>query len=302
MASNFMFSQVTVPFLHVGGTVEIVDFGSVEQTLQAIEGGATFLSLIPWFGFQLIEAARERSPIPNRLRISEVGGDRVPLSYFRRFEEAFGLLPREHVGMTEANTYTVNPLLEEDLRLGSVGTALPEVEVEIRDASRHKQPPGVEGEVWVKTPGRMEEYWGDPEGTRETISEDWVATGDAGYLDEDGYLWLSGRIKHIIICDGDNIHPKEVEQEIAEHPLVERACVFGLPHPRRGEAVAAAVILKDPGDTLSVAELGAYLEDKLTEVKIPKDLLVLESFPEMAGGKLDRAAMAEALRGRRAAQ
>ncbi len=121
MSSNFVFSQLTVPFLDRGGTVEIVDFGSVEQTLRAIERGATFLSLIPWFGFKLIEHGRERARTPNAIRVSEVGGDRVPMNYFRDFKEVFGILPREHLGMTEANTYCVNPAVEDEIRLGSVG-------------------------------------------------------------------------------------------------------------------------------------------------------------------------------------
>lgn len=295
MASNFMFSQLTIPFLDVGGSVEIVDFGSVEQTLQAIIDGATFLSLVPWFGYQLIEAARTRAPLPNRIRVAEVGGDRVPLSYFYEFEKVFGLLPREHLGMTEANTYTSNPLVEGDLRLGSVGKVLPEVDVEIRDPARHILPARAVGEIWVKTPGRMEAYWADDKKTRKILSAGWVASGDAGYLDEDGYLWLSGRIRHLIICDGDNIYPGEVESQIVFHPLVDRACVFGLAHARRGEVVAAAVILKNREKTLTVTGLEQFLCDRLSEVKIPKALLLLDRFPLTAAGKLDRNALAAAL-------
>lgn len=295
MASNFMFSQLTIPFLDVGGSVEIVDFGSVEQTLQAIIDGATFLSLVPWFGFQLIEAARARAPLPNRIRIAEVGGDRVPLSYLYEFEKVFGLLPREHLGMTEANTYTSNPLAEGDLRLGSVGKALPEVDIEIRDPARQILTAGAVGEIWVKTPGRMEAYWGNDKKTRETLSAGWIASGDAGYMDEDGYLWLTGRIRHMIICDGDNIYPGEVEGQIALHPRVDRACVFGLTHARRGEIVAAAVILKKREETLTVADLGDFLCDRLSEVNTPKALLLLDRFPVTAAGKLDRNAMAAAL-------
>ncbi len=259
-----MFSQLTIPFLDVGGSVEIVDFGSVEQTLQAIIDGATFLSLIPWFGFQLIEAARARAPLPNRIRIAEVGGDRVPLSYLYEFEKVFGLLPREHLGMTEVNTYTSNPLVEGDLRLGSVGKALPEVDIEIRDPARQILTAGAVGEIWVKTPGRMEAYWGNDKKTRETLSAGWIASGDA-------------------------------EGQIALHPLVDRACVFGLAYARRGEIVAAAVILKKREETLTVAGLGDFLCDRLSEVNIPKALLLLDRFPVTAAGKLDRNAMAAAL-------
>ncbi len=299
MSTNFVFAQLTVPFLDVGATVEIVDFGSVPQTLDAIERGATFLSLIPWFGFALIEGGRTRYPTPNRLRVSEVGGDRVPGSYFEGFQEVFGLMPREHLGMAEANTYVVNPPSGRGLRTGSVGLPLPEVQIEVRDPSGQRLPVGVEGQIWVSSPANMAGYWEDAEATRATMIDGWVATGDAGYLDEDGYLWFSGRIKQIIICDGDNIHPAEIELHISRHPSVKQACVVGLPHPTRGETVAAAVILRDPRRDVSAEELAEFLDDRLAGVKIPRTLLVLERFPETPVGKLDRTAIAARLLDRR---
>lgn len=302
MSTNFVFAQLTVPFLDVGGTVEIVDFGDVGQTLSAIQRGATFLSLIPWFGFQLIDAGRRRGATPNRLRVVEVGGDRVPSSFFASFQEVFGVMPREHLGMAEANTYVVNPPEGKGLRPGSVGLPLPGVQVEVRD--RHGQPEaaGAEGHIWVKSPANMVGYWEDPQLTRASLVDGWVATGDVGVLDRDGYLWHTGRAKQIIICDGDNIYPKEVEGEISRHPLVEQACVVGVPHPTRGETVAAAVVLRAPDDDLTVAVLADFLRDRLAEVKIPKTVLVLDRFPETAASKLDRNAIAAAIlaRGQRA--
>jgi acyl-CoA synthetase (AMP-forming)/AMP-acid ligase II len=144
----------------------------------------------------------------------------------------------------------------------------------------------------------MEAYWQDPVATREVMVDGWVATGDAGYLDSDGFLWLSGRIKHIIICDGDNIHPGEVEREIAKHPRVKRVSVFGIRHETRGETVAAAVILRKGEDEFTLSDLQGFLDDRLSEVKVPKSLLILDRFPETVGDKLDREAMAGALRER----
>jgi len=291
LASNFMFSQVTVPFLEVGGTVEVVDFGSVDQTLRAIASGATFLSLIPWFGFQLLQGARTRMPMRAGLRACAVGGDRVPLSFFSEFKEVFGITPREFMGMTETNCYTVNPRQEENIKVGSAGTTFPDVRLQIRDPSGIVLPPGREGEIWVRTPGAMEGYWEDPERTDEVMKEGWFATGDLGYLDDDGYLWFSGRRKHIIICDGDNIHPREIEHEIVRHPLVRRACVIGIPHPTRGETVAAAVILEDPDAELTLEEISEFLQGQLSDTKIPQALLVLDRLPLTANGKIDRRAI-----------
>jgi fatty-acyl-CoA synthase len=134
----------------------------------------------------------------------------------------------------------------------------------------------------------MEGYWNDPERTAEVMREGWIATGDSGYLDSDGYLWYAGRIKQIIICDGDNIHPKEVEREILEHPLVARACVVGVPHPVRGEIVGAAVVLRDLASSVTLEAMVDFLGDRLTEVKLPKHLVTLEEFPQMANGKVDQ--------------
>jgi long-chain acyl-CoA synthetase len=227
----------------------------------------------------------------HRIRVCEVGGDRVPLSFHEGFREVFGVLPREHLGMTEANTFTVNPEEEERIRVGSVGLPLPECSVEIRAPDGTVLPPEEEGEIWALTPGRMEEYLWDPEKTAETIVDSWVATGDAGYLDSDGYLWLSGRFKHIIICDGDNVHPGEVERALAEHPSIKEVCVFGVPHDLRGETVAAAIETVSDGSGVTLQDLEVFLRSELTEVKIPKDLLVMERLPQTAVGKLDRREM-----------
>jgi long-chain acyl-CoA synthetase len=288
MASNFVFAQVTVPVLDRGGTVEVVDFGNVEQTLNAIEAGATFLSLIPWFGFELITAAAERPTRANRLRACAVGGDRVAKSFFQEFAGTFGIVPQEHLGMTETNTFVCNPPAGRGMRIGSVGKPFPGAHVEIRGRNGAVLGPGMEGEIWVSSPGGMEGYWNDPERTAEVMRDGWIATGDSGYMDSDGYLWYAGRIKQIIICDGDNIHPKEVEQEILEHSLVARTCVVGVPHPIRGEVVGAAVVLKDPGSSLALEAMVEFLGDRLTEVKLPKYLVTLEEFPQMANGKVDQ--------------
>lgn len=294
---NFMFSQLTVPFLDAGGAVHIVDFGSVDQTADALRGGATFICLIPWLGYLLLDHFRQNEPNQLKLRACLVGGDRVPLDFFPRFNEIFGVMPAELLGMTETNTYVVNPLVEGDLRLGSVGTPLPESQIEIRDPDCRPVPTEKTGEIWVKTPMAMAGYWQNPEQTRLTMRDGWVATGDGGYLDEDGYLWFTGRIKHMIICDGDNIYPGEVENIVGSHPAVSQACVVGVPHETRGETVAAAVTLENPANGLTLEELQEFLADRLAETKTPQKLIVLDSLPQTTNGKLDRKAIAALMRG-----
>lgn len=296
MASNFVFAQLTVPFLEAGATVQVADFGSVAQTLEAIRDGATFLSLIPWLGYRLVDAARPGDLAGNRLRVAQVGGDGVPPDYFRCFRAAFGIAPRQMIGMTETNTYATNPMVEGDLRLESCGRPLPGVAIEVRDAGGWPLPTGEQGEIWVRTPAAMAGYWRDPGLTHQTVVGGWVRTGDAGRLDGDGYLWFSGRIKHVIVCDGDNIHPREVEIEIMRHPDVRWACVFGVPEPRRGQVIAAAVVLKPSRRDLPLQELRGFLADRLAMEKVPSQLRVLEAFPHSRVGKLDRAALLDGCR------
>jgi long-chain acyl-CoA synthetase len=297
MATNFVFAQLTAPFLDLGGTVEVVDFGSADQTLKAIERGATFLSLIPWFGYQLIEAGRRRPPSLNRLRACAMGGDRIPLGFFDEFREVFGILPREHLGMAETNVYVVNPPEEDRIKVGSVGLPMPDAEVEVRGPQGKRLPIGAEGEIWVKALTLMEGYWEDPDLTEAVLVDGWFGTGDLGHLDEDGYLWFSGRARHLIVCDGDNIHPREIEHEIARHPRVEQACVVGVPDRRRGETVGVALTPEGPDFDLGLEELASYLEHRLTEVKIPKSLVVLKALPETVNGKVDRRAVLSLLQG-----
>jgi acyl-CoA synthetase (AMP-forming)/AMP-acid ligase II len=289
-----MFSQLTVPFLDAGGAVHIVDFGSAEQAADALRAGATFICLIPWLGYLLMEHFREHPPRDLSLRVCLVGADRVPRDFFSEFEKLTGVIPAEILGMTETNVYAVNRLIEGNLRLGSVGQAFPDSEIQTRDARGRAVETGVSGEIWVKTPMAMAGYWQDPEQTRRAMSDGWVATGDAGYLDADGFLWFTGRLKHLIICDGDNVYPKEVENAIGQHPVVNQVCVVGLPHETRGETVGAAVTVND-SHTLTLEELETFLEDKLAETKIPTKLLVLDQLPQTSTGKLDHAAVASSL-------
>jgi len=226
-----------------------------------------------------------------------MGGDRIPLKFFDEFKEVFGILPREHIGMTETNVYAVNPEKESEIKVGSVGPVLEDVELQIRDSSGAVLPSGESGEIWVLTPAAIEGYWNDPEKTREVMVDGWFCTGDVGHFDQDGYLWFSGRTKHLILCDGDNLRPGEIENEINRHPAVAVSSVFGVPHPTRGETVAAAVILGGAGSDsraeagLSLEELAGFLRDRISDVKIPQHLLILESFPQTPVGKVDRKAL-----------
>lgn len=298
MAHNFLFSQLAVPFLDAGGSVQVVDFGSCEQTAEAMQSGATFLAMIPWFAIALFEYCERHKLGRGSLRVCMLGGDRPPDIAFELCRRVFGVPALQNIGMTETNTYAVNMALPELVAEGAAGRPLPEVQIEIRDSDGNRCLSGVSGEIWVRTPARMDRYWNDPIETEKVVREGWLATGDSGHIDGDGLLWFDARIRNIIVCDGDNVYPGEVEKEIARHPHVRQAVVLGLPQERHGEIVAAAVVLHD-GCDLAPAEMQKFLETRLSIGKIPSHWSVFEALPASSNGKLDLEAIRQHMQHRK---
>lgn len=288
LSQNFVFCHLALPMFQVGGGVHIVDFGSAGQTARALRAGATFLKLIPWFVTVLLEYCEQHQVRAPALRYCLLGGDRVPMALFAECHRILGVTASHNFGMTEANTYSINLDNCSGPKAGSCGLPLPGVQIEIRNPQGGLCPPGETGEIRVNTPAAMVEYWKDEDATREIMDGGWIKTGDAGHLDSDGYLWFDGRIKHIIICDGDNIYPSEVERAIAAYPVVGQVAVFGIPDEVHGERVAAAVVTRN-GGVLDVPALQSFLVSRLAQSKIPSDFIVLESLPKTALGKIDLA-------------
>ncbi len=146
-------------------------------------------------------------------------------------------------------------------------------------------PPGQVGEIVVRGPNVFREYWNLPEATAQSIRDGWFHTGDLGRRDEEGYVYIVGRSKDMIISGGENIYPLEVEQVLQGHPAVAEVAVFGVPDPRWGEVPRAAVVLR-PGQKVSREELLAYCEGKLARYKIPKEVVFLPELPRSASGKV----------------
>ena len=182
------------------------------------------------------------TPLPS-LRSFFAGGDVVPLDTHDRFRRATGLDVSEVCGMTEAITYTVNPPFGEK-RLGSIGKPLGKTQVRIADEHGAELPDGSEGEILIKSPSNMVGYWNDTLHSVATYRDGWLASGDLGRRDAQGYLWFVGRKKEIIIRGGSNISPLEVEEVIDQHPAVHTSGVVGMPDARWGQIVVAYVSLR----------------------------------------------------------
>jgi acyl-CoA synthetase (AMP-forming)/AMP-acid ligase II len=190
-------------------------------------------------------------------------------------------------GMTETNAQGVS--IAGDLvyeKTGSSGLAHPIVDIEVRDAAGSVLPAGETGEFWLRTPTLIREYWNRPEANASDFTDGWYRTGDIGYVDEDGYVYLADRAKDMIIRGGENIYPVEIEHAFLELDAVAEVAVVGVPDERMGENVAAIIRLHD-GASMSEEELIAYARGKLAGYKVPCFVLLREEpFPRNSTQKV----------------
>jgi long-chain acyl-CoA synthetase len=197
-------------------------------------------------------------------------------------------------GLTETgNTAVCLPPEDHTLgspRLRAAGRPYPGVRVKIVDSFGKPLPTGKIGEICLHSPARMLEYWGNPPATAQTLVDGWVHTGDAGYLDEDGYVHISDRLKDMIIVAGENIYPTEVENALTRHPAVAEAAVVGIPDDRFGETVCAFVALR-PGERARPRDLLLFLADHLAGFKIPSRFEFVDRVPRNPSGKILRRAL-----------
>jgi acyl-CoA synthetase (AMP-forming)/AMP-acid ligase II len=177
---------------------------------------------------------------------------------------------------------------------GSVGRGTG-IKVSIMDGTGNHFSPGERGEVVIQGPNVISAYENNPEANATSFTNGWFRTGDQGYLDSDGYLLLTGRIKELINRGGEKIAPKEIDEVLLAHPAVAEAVAFGVPHTTWGEEVAAAVVLREPHSEASIL---AYCRERLADFKCPKKLYVVETIPRTATGKIQRGAVATALAGK----
>ncbi len=221
------------------------------------------------------------------------GASPIPLELMREAMEVIGCGFVQMYGMTETSG-TIVALDPEDHvpegspKMRSVGKPLAGVELKIIDASGKQVPTGEVGEIATRSDRNMDRYWNLPEATAETIDADgWLRTGDAGYLDEDGYLYIHDRVKDMIISGGENIYPAEVENALYSHPAVGDVAVIGVPDQKWGEAVKACVVIK-PGQALSEADLIAHAREHIAGYKCPKSVDFIDALPRNPSGKILR--------------
>ncbi len=256
----------------------------------------TWYSAVPTMHQMVLARAERNAAIiaAHRFRFIRSSSAPLPPVVMERMEAVFGAPVLESYGMTEAShQMTSNPLPPGRRKPGSVGIGFG-VDVGIMDEGGQLLPPGVKGEVVVRGPNVVDGYENNPEANAAAFVDGWFRTGDQGYLDEDGYLCLTGRMKELINRGGEKISPLEIDDVLLRHPAVAEALAFAVPHPTLGEEVHAAIVLRE-GMTASERELRDHCAGFLADFKIPRAIHILNALPRGATGKLQRITMAKTL-------
>jgi long-chain acyl-CoA synthetase len=293
---------LAVPLFHVTGCIPVMlsAFSSgmklvimyrwdAEKALQLIESErvTTFVG-VPTQSWDLIESPNFHKYDTSSLASIAGGGAPSPPTLVRRVEKEFASgRPAIGYGMTETNAYGPGNSGDDYLsHPSSAGRVVPIMQIEVRDDRDEPVAAGQRGEIWFKGPNLIRGYWNKPEETAKTIVNGWLRSGDIGYLDQDGFIYVEDRAKDMVLRGGENIYSAEVEAAIYEHPAVYEAAVFGVPDPRLGEQVAAAVVLKR-GVTLTVDELQAHVRERLAPFKVPTLVTFsTDQLPRSATGKI----------------
>jgi len=231
------------------------------------------------------------SGLTHRLRLAGSGGAPLPESVRSCLEQALGIPVLEHYGMTEASQITTNLPPPGPFKPGTVGIP-PADTMMIATPDGKGLPSGQRGEIWVRGANVTTGYLNGHRLDQSAFVDGWFRTGDIGSFDEEGFLTLHGRIKELINRGGEKISPFEVEAAIMKHPAVEEAVAFALPHPRLGEDVGLALVLR-PGAMLDIAEFRRFMSDSISWNKIPRRIHALESIPKGLGGKALRRKLRE---------
>lgn len=278
---------LTLP-IKTGARIHLVDRFLPTDTLNEMErSGATVFGGVPSMFGLMLQSPRETRPDLTALRLCVSGGAPLPPEVWRAFEETFNAKLVEGYGLTEASpVVAVNP--PEGIRKpGSVGPPVPGVEAKIVDDNDQPVERGEVGELAIRGGNIMKGYLDHPEETAKAVRDSWLFTGDLVREDEDGYLYIVGRKKELIIVGGLNVCPGEVDRVLVEHPAVMEAAAFGAPDPARGEAVWAAVVLR-PEMSASEREIQRFCRDKLAAYKVPRHIEIRADLPKTALGKVAR--------------
>jgi long-chain acyl-CoA synthetase len=211
----------------------------------------------------------------------------MPVELFKRFEQRFKAFILEGYGLSEGTCVSsVNPVGGKR-KIGSIGLPLRGQQMQIVNEQGKEMAPGEVGEIVIRGRNVMAGYLKDPAATAEVLREGWLHTGDLGYRDAEGYFFIVGRKKEMIIRGGENIYPKEIEEVLYRHPFLQEVAVVGIPDTVWGEEVFVFVVLKE-GSSLTEEEIIHYCREHLADFKCPRRVVFKKEFPKTATGKIQK--------------
>ncbi|GAA1916009.1 long-chain-fatty-acid--CoA ligase [Nocardioides marmoribigeumensis] len=292
-------SLAVVPFFHVYGlsligvavryvsTITVMERFDAAAAVEAMErDGVSIMFGVPTMYHALLQQDTSGRDL-SRFRLAVSGGAAIPGEILREVEERYGVLLLEGYGLSEScATATFNRSFE-DRRFLSIGKPIWGVEVVVVDGDGRRLPRGAEhvGELVVRGHNVMKGYRNNPEATAEALRDGWLHTGDLGYEDEDGYLFVVDRLKDLVIRGGYNVYPREIEEVLYAHPAISEAAVIGRPDDRLGEEVVAVVVLR-PGAEATEADVIAFCKARLAAYKYPREVRLVPDLPKGSTGKI----------------
>ena len=297
-------SLVAMPAFHIGGSgwgIQGVRAGAKNIVLSEFipslvlsniqTYGVTKIFMVPAAMQMVLAEPNAREIDYSTIKYILYGASPIPLDLLREAIEVFKCGFIQLYGMTETTgSATYLPAEDHDVdgneRMRSAGKPFPGVEVKIMDDSGKSVPNGRVGEICLKSPAVMVGYWNLDDATKKTITPDgWLRTGDAGYLDDDGYVYVHDRVKDMIVSGAENIYPAEVESALFGHPAIADVAVIGVPDDKWGEAVKA-VVVKKPGEELSEADVQKFARAQIAGYKVPKSVDFIDALPRNPSGKI----------------
>lgn len=254
----------------------------------------TYLSANPTILASILDAVTQRRPAaPQSLRFVRSGSNALSAAIQQRLESALRVPVIQGYGMTETGYIAQNPLPPRERRTGSVGVAMG-TELMIGNDDPQASLDGGIGEILVRSPGVMHGYENDAEANELAFHDGWFRTGDLGWIDDDGYLFITGRVTELINRGGVKVSPAEVDIAFMQHPAVQEAVTFAVAHPSLGEDVVTAIVLHEPGAT-TVQALRGYALEHLLPFKVPSSVVLVDKIPKNSMGKVSRGALVDEL-------
>jgi long-chain acyl-CoA synthetase len=291
MFHSFMLTVGILLPIRVGGSLIVIKSVHPPKNIivEILTHQGTILPAIPQL-FRALANAQLPPNIPLRLCIS--GAAPLPVEVLKEFNAKFPIPLIEGYGLSEASPVVALTPIQGPWKAGSIGVPVPGVEVTIQSDSGEIQPPGETGELCVRGGNVMLGYLNQPEETEKAMRGEWLLTGDVGYKDEDGFIFITDRKKDMLLVNGINVYPREIEEVIYQFPGIKEAAVVSKPDPRKGEQPIAFVVASENA-TIESKTLIQFLRGKLADYKVPRQIITLPALPRNATGKVLKTSLRE---------